>query len=71
MNLTIFFFFFINFWAFLLRCGLVSNIFTMFFGDLEVCLERYDSYGDFGYLPKNQTFLFEEKFVKEHGVLLL
>jgi hypothetical protein len=45
--------------------------FTMFFRDSEVCLERYDSFGDFGYLTKNQTFLFEEKFVKEHVVLLL
>ena len=36
----------------------------MFFRDSEVCLEIYDSYGDFGYLTKNQTFLFEEKFVK-------
>jgi hypothetical protein len=43
----------------------------MFFRDSEVCLERYDSYGVFGYLTKNQTFLFEEKFVKEHVVLLL
>jgi hypothetical protein len=60
-----------HFWAFLLLCGIVSNNFTMFFMDSEVCLERYDSYGDFGYLTKNQTFLFEEKFVKEHVVLLL
>jgi hypothetical protein len=59
------------FWEFLLLCSLVSNIFTMFFSDSEVCLERYNSYGDFGYLIKNQTFLFEEKFVKEHFVLLL
>jgi hypothetical protein len=43
----------------------------MFFRDSEVCLERYDSYGDFGYLTKNKTFIFEEKFVKEHIVLLL
>jgi hypothetical protein len=43
----------------------------MFFRDSEVCLERYDSYVDFGYLTKNQIFLFEEKFVKEHIVLLL
>ena len=41
------------------------------FRDSEVCLERCDSYGDFGYLTKNQTFVFEEKFVKEHVVLLL
>ena len=41
------------------------------FRDSEVCLERYDSYGDFGYLTKKQTFIFEEKFVKEHIVLLL
>ena len=62
---------FIHFWAFLLLCSLLSNIFTMFFRDSEVCLERCDSYSDFGYLTKNQTFLFEEKFVKEHVVLLL
>ena len=54
-----------------MSCGLVSNIFTMFIRDSEVCLERYDSYGDFGYLTKNQAFLFEENFVKEHVVLLL
>ena len=62
---------FVHFGPFLLLCGLVSNIFTMFFRDSEVCLERYDSYGDFGCLTKNQTFSFEEKFVKQHGVLLL
>ena len=60
-----------HFWAFLLLCGLLSIIFTMFFGDSEVCLEIYDSYGDFDYLTNNQTFLFKEKFVKEHTVLLL
>ena len=57
--------FFIYFWAFFRLCGLVYHIFTMFFRDSEVCLERSDSYGDFGYLTKNQTFLFEEKFVKK------
>ena len=36
----------------------------------EVCLERCDSYSDFGLL-KNQTFLFQDNFVKEHNVLLL
>ena len=41
--------FFSHYWAFLLLCGPVSNIFTMFFRGSEVCLERYDSYGDFGY----------------------
>ena len=64
----------INFFDFLLYsqlCGLVFNIFTMFFRDSEVCLERCDSYVGFGYLTKYQTFLFEEKFVKEHVVLLL
>ena len=55
---------FINFWAFLVLCSLVSNSLTMFFRDSEVCLERCDSCGDFGYLTKNQIFLFEEKFVK-------
>ena len=54
-NFTIFFF---NFWAFLLLGGLVSNIFTFLFRGSEVCLERFDSYGNFGYLEKNQTFLF-------------
>ena len=47
------------------------KFFTIFFRDSDVCLERYDSYGDFGYLTKNQTFLIEEKFVKEHTFLLL
>ena len=56
---------FIHFWTFLLLCGLVCNIFTMFFRDLEVCLEKCDSYGDFCYLTKNQTFNFEEKFVNK------
>ena len=51
-------------------CGLVSYIFTIFFMGSEVCLERCDSYGNFGYLEKNQTFLFHENFVKEHSVLL-
>ena len=50
-----------NLWAFLLLCGLVSNIFTMFFRYSELCLERCDSYGDFCYLIKNLTFLFKEK----------
>ena len=50
--------FLFNFWAFLLLGGLVSNIFTIFFRGSEVCLERFDSYGNFGYLEKNQTFLF-------------
>ena len=59
------------FWAFLLLCSLVSYMFTMFFRDSEVCLERCDSYDDFGYKPKNLTFLIEEKFVKERIVLLL
>ena len=61
----------IPFWAFLLLCGQVVNIFTMFFRDSEVCLEKCDSYGDFGYLTKNQKNLFEEKCVKENVVLLL
>ena len=34
------------------------SIFTMFFRDTELCLERCDSYGGFGYLTKSQTFLF-------------
>ena len=29
----------------------------MFFRDSEVCLEKCDSYGDFSYLTKDQTFL--------------
>ena len=62
---------FMHFLGFLLLCGLVSHIFTMSFRDSEVFLERCDSYGDFDYLTKNLTFLFKEKFVKEHVVLLL
>ena len=46
---------FIHLWAFLLLYGLVSNFFTMFFRD---CLERCGANGDFGYITKNQTFLF-------------
>ena len=36
-----------RFWGFLLLCGLVSNIFTIFFRGSEVCLVRCDSYGNF------------------------
>ena len=46
----------INFWEFLLLCGLVLNIFTFFFSGSEGCLERCDSYGNFGYLEKIQHF---------------
>ena len=49
----------------------IFDIFTMFFRDSEKRLEGCDSYGDFGCLTKNQTVLFEEKFVNEHIVLLL
>ena len=49
--------FFINFKSFLLLCGLVSNFFTIFFMGSEVCLERCDSYGNFGYFEKKITFL--------------
>ena len=49
---------------FFLLCGLVSNIFTMFFRDSQVCLERCDSYGDFGYLTKNQTFFILREICK-------
>ena len=48
----------IDFWAFLLLYSLVSNIFTTFFRDSEVCIERCNSYCNFGYLEKNPTFLF-------------
>ena len=40
----------------MLLCDLVSNIFTTFFSGSEVCLDRCDSYNNFGYLEKNQTF---------------
>ena len=54
-------FFYIYFWAFLLLCCLVSNIFTMFFRDSEVCLERCDSYDDFGYIiKKSNIFIWRE-----------
>ena len=39
----------IHCWAYLLLCGLVTNISTMFFRDSEVCLERCDSYSNFGF----------------------
>ena len=68
MNFTIFF---IHFLPFLLLFGLVANIFKMLFRESEVCLDRCDSYGDFGYLTENQIFLFEEKFIKDHVVLQL
>ena len=54
---------YIQFWAFLLLCGLVSIFFTIFFRGSEVCLETCDSYGNVGYLKEN--------VVKEHIVLLL
>ena len=44
--------FFFHFWAFLLLCSLVSHIFTNFFRGSALCLERCDSYGNFGYLKK-------------------
>ena len=43
---------FIHFWAFLLFCSLVSDILTIIFRGSAVCLERCDSYGNFGYLKK-------------------
>ena len=55
---------FVNFWAFLLLCGLVSNIFTMFFRDSEVCMEGYDSKGDFGYLTKNLKYYWKRNLLK-------
>ena len=54
MNFTNFY----PFLAFLMLCGRVSIIFTIFFSGLELCLETCDSYGNFGYLKKDQTFLF-------------
>ena len=45
--------------------------FNHFFRGSEVCLERCDSYNNFGYLKEYQTFLFLQKFVREHIVLLL
>ena len=44
----------IHFGEFLLLWGLVSIILTIFFMGVERC----DSYGNFGYLKRNQTFLF-------------
>ena len=49
--------FFVHFGAFFLLCSLVSIIFTIIVMGSEVCLERCDSYGNFGFL-KIQTFLF-------------
>ena len=53
---------FINFWAFLLLCGLVSNIFTTCFKGSEVSLERCDSYGNFGYLEKKSNIFILGEF---------
>ena len=57
----------IHFWAFLLLCGLVSNMFTMFFRDSEVCLEGCNSYGDFGYLIKKSKNFILRKICKRTG----
>ena len=58
---------FVHFWSFLLLCGLVSTIFTMFFRDSEVCLEIYDWYGDFGYLTKKiNIFIWREICKRTH-----
>ena len=54
-NLTIFF---SHYLGIFLLCGLVPNIFKKIFMGSAVCLERFDSYGNFVYLEKNQTFLF-------------
>ena len=56
--------FFINFQPFLLLCGLVSNVFTIFFMGSEVCLERCDSYGNFGYLEKKSNIFILGEFCK-------
>ena len=58
------------FWAFLLLCNLVSNIFTIFSMGSEVCLEQCDSYGNFGYLKKKLYFFIRE-ILRKHIVLLL
>ena len=62
--------FFVNFWAILLRCGLGSSILSIFFRGVEVCLERCDSYGNFG-LKKSNIIIFRRIKKKEHTVLLL
>ena len=49
--------FLIHFGAFLLLCGLVSNIFTIFFRGSAVCLARCDSYEYFVFFSKFFTFL--------------
>ena len=57
------------FLAFLLLCGLVSDIFTNFSRGSEICLAGCDSYGNFGDLKKKK--IFDENFVIEDIVLEL
>ena len=45
--------------------------FTIFVMGSEVCMERCDSYGNFGFKNKIEHFYFKRIFVKEHIVLLL
>ena len=52
------------FGPFFLLCGLVSHIFTIFVRDSEVCLERCDSYGNFGYLKKKKKKIILREFSK-------
>ena len=61
---------FVHFGAFLLLCGLVSDIFTILSRGSELCVDICDSYSNFGYL-KNLTFLFKDNFEEKKHIVLL
>ena len=62
MNFT----YFSHFGDFLLLCDLVSIIFTKIFMGSEVCLERCDSYGNFGFKKKSNNFILREFCKRTH-----
>ena len=51
---------------FLVLCDIVSNISTIFFRVLEVCLERYDLYGNVGFFKKSNNFIFRNFFKRNY-----
>ena len=55
---------FIHFGAFLLLCGLFSIIFQKNVMGSEVCLERCDSYGDFGFKKRKKNIFILREFCK-------
>ena len=48
---------FYQFWGIFAVCNLVTNNFTIFVRGSKVCIEKCDSYSNFGF-KQNQAFLF-------------